>query len=466
MSKKKSYKKASKKNTSHKKNQKVAGNSAKALQICLSQCMIVKNEEKNIEKALSWGKGLVCEQIVVDTGSTDKTVEIAEKMGAKVLHFEWIDDFAAAKNYAIEQAAGDWIAFLDADEYFPPEDAKKLIPLLEQAQRDSRIDMIRCNMAHMNSDGKVTAFAPQDRIFRNDPNVRYRYRIHEQIYHKKKERIGCFEAQDYLVIIHTGYSEEVNKPEKGERNARMLEKDVASDPTSAIRMMYLGDAYNMADREDDALECYRKVLWDPNMKADVYDDVAYLRSGLQILRTLHSEAPEKVEEEFLKTAAELERRNLSFHPDIDYYTGFMYLKKQELGKAAELFEVALEKVKTYKSEEVSNMANNLALPNYVVAGAALQKGNAQKAVQFAVAALQADKFSPDGLKFLLLAFATEYRPGTSVDAYWNFLYKLYDMSNPKDLLFIWKMAKETGFKAMEDRAFVALPPEIKERIEG
>ena len=95
----------------------------------LSQCMIVKNEEKNIERALSWGKDIMYEQIVVDTGSTDRTVEIAKGMGAKVYHFEWIDDFAAAKNYAIEQAKGDWIAFLDADEYFPPEDAAKLMPI-------------------------------------------------------------------------------------------------------------------------------------------------------------------------------------------------------------------------------------------------------------------------------------------------------------------------------------------------
>ena len=82
----------------------------------LSQCMIVKNEEKNIERALSWGKDIVYEQIVVDTGSTDRTVELARAMGAKVYDFEWIDDFAAAKNYAISKASGEWIAFLDADE--------------------------------------------------------------------------------------------------------------------------------------------------------------------------------------------------------------------------------------------------------------------------------------------------------------------------------------------------------------
>ena len=88
----------------------------------ISQCMIVKNEEENMERALSWGKGIVSEQIVVDTGSTDRTVEIAERMGAKVYHFEWINDFSAAKNYAISKAKYEWIAFLDADEYFLEKD--------------------------------------------------------------------------------------------------------------------------------------------------------------------------------------------------------------------------------------------------------------------------------------------------------------------------------------------------------
>ena len=103
--------------------------------IRISQCMIVKNEEKNIERALSWGRDVVWEQIVVDTGSTDHTVEIAKRMGARLFHFDWIDDFAAAKNYAIEKAGGDWIAFLDADEYLSEEDAKKLPLLLNELSR-------------------------------------------------------------------------------------------------------------------------------------------------------------------------------------------------------------------------------------------------------------------------------------------------------------------------------------------
>ena len=82
----------------------------------ISQAMIVKNEEKNIERALSWGKGVVSEQIVVDTGSTDRTVELAKSMGAKVFSFPWRDDFSLARNFAIEKCKYPWIVMLDADE--------------------------------------------------------------------------------------------------------------------------------------------------------------------------------------------------------------------------------------------------------------------------------------------------------------------------------------------------------------
>ena len=99
--------------------------------------MIVKNEETNIERALSWGKDIVYEQIVVDTGSTDRTVELARAMGAKVYDFEWIDDFAAAKNYAISKASGEWIAFLDADEYFPSGRSRKADAAAKQTGKDT-----------------------------------------------------------------------------------------------------------------------------------------------------------------------------------------------------------------------------------------------------------------------------------------------------------------------------------------
>ncbi len=88
--------------------------------IRISQCMIVKNEEKYLEdclKAMSPIREAVpSELIVVDTGSTDRTVEIAEQYADQVLHFEWCDDFSAARNVSLEAASGEWFLYLDGDE--------------------------------------------------------------------------------------------------------------------------------------------------------------------------------------------------------------------------------------------------------------------------------------------------------------------------------------------------------------
>ena len=81
----------------------------------ISACVITKNEEKNIEKWLECMSELADEIILIDTGSEDHTVDIAEKYNAKIYHIKWENDFSKAKNYAIEKASGDWIIFLDAD---------------------------------------------------------------------------------------------------------------------------------------------------------------------------------------------------------------------------------------------------------------------------------------------------------------------------------------------------------------
>lgn len=134
----------------------------------ISQCMIVKNEEKNIRRALSWGKDIMCEQIVVDTGSSDRTVEIAREMGAKIFSFPWINDFAAAKNFAIDQAKGDWIAFLDADESFTPEDAAKIPEILEYVGED--VDGLLTGIVDLDENNNITSGGTMIRFFVNRPD--------------------------------------------------------------------------------------------------------------------------------------------------------------------------------------------------------------------------------------------------------------------------------------------------------
>ena len=97
----------------------------------LSVCMIVKNEERFLGQCLASVKDIADELIVIDTGSTDRTVEIAREHGAQVGHFEWCNDFAAARNASIAPATGDWILFLDADEELSPAEKQNLPALLD-----------------------------------------------------------------------------------------------------------------------------------------------------------------------------------------------------------------------------------------------------------------------------------------------------------------------------------------------
>jgi cellulose synthase/poly-beta-1,6-N-acetylglucosamine synthase-like glycosyltransferase len=96
----------------------------------LSVCMIVKNEQRFLGQCLASVKDIADELIVIDTGSTDRTIEIAREHGAQVGHFEWCNDFAAARNASIAPATGDWILFLDGDEELSPAEKQTLPALL------------------------------------------------------------------------------------------------------------------------------------------------------------------------------------------------------------------------------------------------------------------------------------------------------------------------------------------------
>ena len=111
----------------------------------LSVCMIVKNEERFLGQCLASVKGLADELIIIDTGSTDRTVEIAREHGAQVGHFEWCNDFAAARNASIAPATGDWILFLDADEELSSAE-KQTLPTLLASNNTAliRLPPLRC----------------------------------------------------------------------------------------------------------------------------------------------------------------------------------------------------------------------------------------------------------------------------------------------------------------------------------
>ena len=175
----------------------------------ISACYIAKNEERNIARSLQSLVDAVDEIIVVDTGSTDGTREIAEALGARVLDFSWQDDFSAPRNFAVEAASGDWIVFLDADEWF----------VEPQGVRST----IEAEIGAASDQGKEFSRDRSLRIFRNAPWLRYHGKIHENVYSSKgRLRVSYPEG---LVLNHDGYRGGIIE-EKIERNLSLMLKDI------------------------------------------------------------------------------------------------------------------------------------------------------------------------------------------------------------------------------------------------
>ena len=219
-----------------------AGNARRVEGQTLSLCMIVKDEEEMLPRTLEAIAPAVDEIIVVDTGSTDRTVEIAESFGAKVLHHEWTGDFAAARNVSVDAATGDWIVWIDADEVLVAEDAPKLRELTGQTWREA-FYLVERNFTGDVEDGTAVTHNAL-RVFRNRPEYRFEGRLHEQFAHNLPGYLGERVAHTQVRVEHYGYLGVVrDKKDKARRNLELLEKQSADGVDTAYHKFNLGSEY-------------------------------------------------------------------------------------------------------------------------------------------------------------------------------------------------------------------------------
>lgn len=428
----------------------------------VSQCMIVKNEEANIRRALSWGRDVMAEQIVVDTGSTDRTREIAREMGAKVLSFPWRDDFSAAKNFAVSQAKGEWIAFLDADEYVPQEQAGNLLPLLRAADRDG-YNVLAAVMFQMDQEGRVRQGGTHMRFFKRLPGLGYEGRVHEQL-SAPEGGLRIAAASGELCIVHTGYygGEELLK-EKAKRNIALILKELEERPGDSGLMGALGDSYMAAgDREKAREWLLRAVAHSPEKLGD-RDSRASL-TYYNLLQLL-AKADEK---EFARVLGEAMRR-LPWEADIPYLGGRHYSETGRFEEAAGLLEEALGRIERY-----GNVNRAMVLSGQL--GAAWERlgacyynlGRLEDCVRCAVSVLKATPWASGSLSLLIHAFSRSFsQTGTPrPEEAEAFLWRLYRRESPKDRLFLARIAEETGYKALSERILERLTPQEAKALKG
>jgi tetratricopeptide (TPR) repeat protein len=195
----------------------------------LSICMIVRDEADMLPALLDGVDGLWDELCVVDTGSTDGTVELLERAGAVVAHMPWRDDFAAARNASLDLAGGEWILFLDADERVSPELAASIRDLLDDAVAGAATVLLQDELPHGHRRRSRLL-----RLFRRDPSIRFTHAIHED----PTAAVGAYLARTGRrlrqldgTLHHLGYVRDVAAArDKRRRDLRLLESCVAENP--------------------------------------------------------------------------------------------------------------------------------------------------------------------------------------------------------------------------------------------
>jgi glycosyltransferase involved in cell wall biosynthesis len=212
--------------------------SSSAQKAKVSLIMIVRDEENNLPHCLESVRGLFDEIIVVDTGSKDRTKEIAKGFGARVIDFVWIDDFSAARNLALANATGDYVLWLDADDVIEPQHKDKLADVLTSLGTDKwEAYVLRCICDIEGGGGQLAVDHP--RLFPRLDSIRWTGRVHEQIIPALHHAQISMVWTD-VVIRHTGYADATIHEQKRQRNFILLSRELAEKPNDPFIYYYLG----------------------------------------------------------------------------------------------------------------------------------------------------------------------------------------------------------------------------------
>jgi len=299
----------------------------------ISLCMIIKDEEQNIRRCLSSVADVVDEIIVVDTGSSDNTCQIAREFGAKIQSFCWNENFSDARNASLELASGDWILFLDADEELAKESKEALRNLVTDDSVEGYFIKV---INYIGNEGWIETCPDLIfRLFRNRRDYRFRGAIHEQIADVilEKNNTAAYKIAEEIVVVHYGYLDrQINEKNKKERNLKIIERELAQKPENKLLRYHYGVELFRAERYAEAARELTRAAngIDPN--------TIYLPKLLRYIVMSHQSAGQP------DRALAIVQLGLQYFPnyaDLYYYAGLLYLELRQYANASDSFQKAV-----------------------------------------------------------------------------------------------------------------------------
>ncbi|MDO8656556.1 MAG: tetratricopeptide repeat protein, partial [Nanoarchaeota archaeon] len=306
----------------------------------LSVAMIVKDEEKNLAQCLSSIQDLVDEIVIVDTGSTDKTKEIAAQFTNKIVDFKWVDDFAAARNEALKHATGNWILVLDADEIIAKEDHEKIKEAINNwdvcgyqiltrnyTNASSMTSWQPCSL-HDSYARSYSGWFPsvKVRLFQRKDHIQFEGRIHEMVDSSISRNGGRLKVLP--TPVHH-YGDDAKDPAKVQRYLELSQKKVAENPADAKAYFELGVLYKEVGKYQEAENAFLE-----SMRRDDIHVAPLLNLAI-------------VQQKQKKYAAAIENYTLvlekkkNIHPDAHFGLGFCFFLQNDLERALAHFQQAV-----------------------------------------------------------------------------------------------------------------------------
>ena len=241
----------------------------------LSLCMIVKNEEACLPQVLESVQPVVDEMVILDTGSSDRTIDIATDYGARVYHFQWCNDFSAARNHALRYVRGKWVLVLDADEVLTPE----IIPEIQQAIKSDRNLVI--NLIRQEVGATQSPYSLVSRLFRHHPDIYFSRPYHSIVDDSVSQLLQ--REPDWQVIslstvgiLHYGYQPgAIAALDKYTRAKTAMEGFLADHPNDAYLCSKLGALYVQIGQMEEGITLLKRGFTDAQVDASVLFELHY-----------------------------------------------------------------------------------------------------------------------------------------------------------------------------------------------